>query len=131
MIQPQQCPCSSKPYQQCCGIYHSGEAFAPNAELLMRSRYSAYVLENEAYLLKTWHKEQRPPPPLFEDVNQTQWLELQVKNFQEHNNQLSATVEFVAIYKINGKAHRLHEMSHFVKEDGQWFYVDGHFPDIK
>ena len=97
----------------------------------MRSRYSAYVLKNEAYLLKTWHKDQCPPPPLFDTTEQTQWLELKIKKFHEHSHKQSATVEFIAIYKINGKAHRLHEISNFVKEDGQWLYVDGYFPEIK
>jgi SEC-C motif-containing protein len=33
-------------------------------------------------------------------------------------------VEFVARYKIGGRAHRLHETSRFLKEDGRWFYLD-------
>ena len=56
---------------------------------------------------------------------------LTVKQFNEASDHLSATVEFVAIYKINGKAHRLHEISAFVFEDKQWLYVDGQFPKIK
>jgi SEC-C motif-containing protein len=47
------------------------------------------------------------------------------------DDQLSGTVEFVAIFKVNGKAHRIHEISQFIKQDQQWFYVDGQFPDIK
>jgi SEC-C motif-containing protein len=54
-----------------------------------------------------------------------------VKQFSEASDHLSATVEFVAIYKINGKAHRLHEISSFVCEGKQWLYVDGQFPKIK
>jgi SEC-C motif-containing protein len=37
----------------------------------------------------------------------------------------TARVEFVARYKVQGKAHRLHENSRFVRQQGQWFYVDG------
>jgi SEC-C motif-containing protein len=96
----------------------------------MRSRYSAYVLELEDYLLKTWHDSTRPTEALF-DGQKTQWLELKVKSFTESADQQSATVEFVAIYKINGKAHRLQEISRFVREGDQWFYVDGQFPEIK
>ena len=96
----------------------------------MRSRYSAYVLQLEDYLLKTWHQSTRPTEALFDD-QKTQWLELKVKSFTESTDQQSATVEFVAIYKINGKAHRLHEISRFVREGDQWFYVDGQFPEIK
>ena len=97
----------------------------------MRSRYSAYVLKNEPYLLKTWHASTRPKDPLFNHAENQQWLELQVKQFKTGENQKTAQVEFIAVYKINGKAYRLHEISDFVLEDDQWFYVDGQFPDIK
>ena len=131
MPSPQLCPCGSGPYRECCGIYHSGQAFAPNAEKLMRSRYSAYVLKDDAYLISTWQTDKRPSEPLLDSNDTTQWLELRVKNFHESTDHQSATVEFIAIYKINGKAHRLHEMSQFIKENNQWVYVDGIFPDIK
>jgi SEC-C motif-containing protein len=126
---PEICPCQNTKYANCCGIYHGGKS-AENAEKLMRSRYSAYVLELEDYLLKTWHHSTRPTEPLF-DGQKTQWLELKVKNHQVSDNPNTATVEFVAIYKVNGKAHRLHELSRFVREYNQWFYVDGDFPEIK
>ena len=48
-----------------------------------------------------------------------QWLRLKIV----HSNH--STVEFIATYRINGKAHKLHEKSRFVQENGQWFYVDG------
>jgi len=124
------CPCGKGRYETCCGRFHGGNEFAGNAEDLMRSRYSAFVLKNEAYLLKTWHPSTRPQEPLSND-DPTQWMGLTLKNFNETSDRLSATVEFVAIYKINGKAHRLHEISSFVCEDQQWLYVDGQFPKIK
>jgi SEC-C motif-containing protein len=34
-------------------------------------------------------------------------------------------VSFVARSKLGGRAHRLEEVSRFVREDGRWFYVDG------
>ncbi len=124
------CPCGKGLYETCCGRFHEGVEFAGNAEDLMRSRYSAFVLKNEAYLLSTWHLSTRPQEPLFNE-DPTQWMGLTVKQFNEAIDRLSATVEFVAIYKINGKAHRLHEISDFVYEDKQWLYVDGQFPKIK
>ena len=124
------CPCGNGLYAACCGKFHEGKELAGNAEELMRSRYSAFVLKNEPYLLSTWHPSTRPQEPLFNE-DKTQWMGLNVKHFNEANDQLSATVEFVAIYKINGKAHRLHEISDFVYEDKQWLYVDGQFPKIK
>ena len=124
------CPCGKGLYKTCCGRFHEGLALASNAEELMRSRYSAFVLKNESYLLSTWHPSTRPQEPLFNE-DPTQWMGLTVKHVNEASDQLSATVEFVAIYKINGKAHRLHEISDFVHEDKQWLYVDGQFPKIK
>ena len=124
------CPCGKGLYKTCCGRFHEGLALASNAEELMRSRYSAFVLKNESYLLSTWHPSTRPQEPLFNE-DSTQWMGLTVKHFNEASDQLSATVEFVAIYKINGKAHRLHEISDFVYQDKQWLYVDGQFPKIK
>ena len=125
------CPCGLASYSQCCGRYHDGEMLAPDAEKLMRSRYSAFVLKNQDYLLKTWHKDYRPQEALFDGEDKTQWLELKVKAFSEAFDKKSATVEFIAIYKISGKAYHLHEISRFVYEDAQWLYVNGSFPEIK
>jgi len=90
----------------------------------MRSRYSAYVLALEPYLRGTWHTSTRPSPPLFDKAENPRWLGLEIKR-HEMTGADSALVEFVARYKIAGRAHRLHEISRFVREDGRWFYVDG------
>ena len=95
-------------------------------EQLMRSRYSAYVNRNEPYLLETWHASTKPSEPIFSD-DLTKWLELTIKKAPAAIND-KGTVEFVAIYKIDGKAHRLSEISNFVKENGRWVYLDGIFP---
>lgn len=89
----------------------------------MRSRYSAYVLDLQPYLLATWHASTRPsklPPP----EPGLRWLGLDVKRHQVIDAD-HATVEFVARSKLGGRAQRLHELSRFVREDGRWFYVDG------
>ena len=123
---PAVCPCGAANYAACCGRYHNGTA-APDAAALMRSRYSAYVLKLSAYLLATWHPSTRPAALDLASDN-TKWLGLEVKkHLTESEN--SATVEFIARYKISGRAHRLHEISRFVREDGRWLYVDGEFPE--
>ncbi|MGE8687819.1 MAG: YchJ family protein [Achromobacter sp.] len=120
------CPCgSSKNYAECCGRWHEGPLAmqAPTAEALMRSRYSAFVLDKLPYLLATWHPSTRPaaldpnPPDL-------KWLGLAVKKAQVQDAD-HATVEFVARSRQAGRAHRLHELSRFVREGGRWYYVDG------
>lgn len=119
------CPCgSNQPYEKCCGPYISGNTPAPTAEALMRSRYTAYTLLREDYLLATWHTSTRPERLGLADETPGKWIGLEVK----HHQQLDAThalVEFVARNKVNGRAIRLHETSRFVRENGRWFYVDG------
>lgn len=120
------CPCGQSPrYADCCGRYHDGALHlqAPNAEALMRSRYSAYVLGLRDYLLATWHASTRPSG-LEPDPPGMKWLGLDVKHASQQDAD-HATVEFVARSKLGGRAHRLHEVSRFVREDGRWFYVDG------
>ncbi|WP_211464255.1 YchJ family protein [Collimonas silvisoli] len=127
------CPCGGGKYAQCCGRFHSGAETAPTALALMRSRYSAYVMGLGAYLRATWHRSSRPAEPIVAEAG-LKWLGLEVRKHQAEGD--SATVEFVARYKIGGRAERLHEVSRFVREcepgtEGQprWFYVDGSFPE--
>lgn len=87
----------------------------------MRSRYSAFVKDERAYLLETWHPSTRPAviePP----EPGLQWLGLDVKR-AGLEGQDRGLVEFVARSKLGGRAHRLHEVSTFVREGGRWFYL--------
>ena len=122
------CPCQSgRPYSRCCAPLHRGDDVAATAEALMRSRYSAYVRGDAAYLLATWHASTRPPTLDFDDAAATRWLGLEVKRHDPHDA-THASVEFVARYRIGGApAVRLHEISRFVREQGRWYYVDGEF----
>lgn len=111
-------------FDQCCGRYldHFDTTPAPDAESLMRSRYSAFVLERDTYLQQTWASAQRPADLSFEpDVK---WLGLDVK-FYRLTGPAQAEVEFVARSRLKGVPTRLHELSRFVKDQGRWFYVDG------
>lgn len=91
----------------------------------MRSRYTAYVLGNEDYLLATWHTSTRPASLDLSTEPATKWLGLKILQTREGmTNDQNGVVEFVARYKINGKAYKLHEVSAFVKQAGQWFYKD-------
>jgi SEC-C motif-containing protein len=120
------CPCGGGDYAQCCKPFHDGMA-APTAEALMRSRYSAYVLGLMDYVEATWHASTRPSRGELTHDASIKWLGLDVK--KQVSTQDEATVEFVARSKSAGRAHRLHEISRFVREDGRWFYIDGVFPE--
>ena len=137
------CPCGGPSYATCCGPYLEGAAIPATAEALMRSRYTAYTLGNEPYLLATWHSSTRPTEPIIVAGEKLQWLGLEVKSAlrlrqrkAESDDALRQdTVEFVARCKLNGRAQRLHEVSNFVREEGEgegglrWYYVDGSFPE--
>ncbi|TFW21920.1 YchJ family protein [Duganella callida] len=138
---PAGCPCGGPSLATCCGPYIDGTAIPPSAEALMRSRYTAYVQHNEPYLLATWHASTRPTEPIMSDDEKLQWLGLEVKSALRLRQRKADdadpdrdVVEFVARFKINGRAQRLHEVSNFVREpaaggDPRWFYVDGSFPE--
>ena len=117
------CPCGSgKELAACCGRFISGRDLPATAEQLMRSRYTAYVLGDRAYLAQTWHPDHFDPALSIEP--DTKWLGLDVKQHAQQDAD-HATVEFVARYRLGGRGHRLHELSRFVREGGRWLYLDG------
>ena len=121
-----QCPCgANKTYTGCCGRHIENNEAAPTAEALMRSRYTAYTLLREDYLLATWHLSTRPAKLGLTDEDTQKWLGLEVKRHEQKDDN-HALVEFVARYKIAGRAYRMHEVSHFMHEEGRWFYLNGH-----
>lgn len=134
------CPCGGASFAACCGPFLADAAVPPSAEALMRSRYTAYTRRDEPYLRATWHPSTLPPGPIVDPDEKVQWLGLEVKSalrLRQRKVKLAVpddtdTVEFVARYRLNGRGHRLHEVSRFVREQhagvARWFYVDGSFP---
>ncbi|MEL4893661.1 YchJ family metal-binding protein [Xanthomonas protegens] len=116
------CPCGRpRDYAQCCGPYHAGAA-APDAESLMRSRYSAYVRRDADYLRASWHPSTRPADLALD--THTTWLGLTVQRVVDTGAD-TAEVAFLARYRIGGgSAVRMTEHSRFVREDGRWYYLD-------
>ena len=118
------CYCNShKSFSVCCEPYILGTQKAPTSESLMRSRYSAYCVQNIDYLLATTHISTRKFHDKKETLlfaSQNQWVKLEIINASE------TIVEFKAFYldnKLKSQIH--HEKSIFKKEDESWFYVDG------
>lgn len=93
----------------------------------MRSRYTAYAVRDRAYLLSSWHPSTQPAIGALELSAATKWVGLEVKRHAMTGAD-SAVVEFVARYKVGGCAHRMQEVSRFVREGGCWFYLDGAVP---
>ncbi|MFF8277791.1 YchJ family protein [Streptomyces lateritius] len=121
------CPCGrSASYGECCGRFHTGATTAPTAELLMRSRYSAFVVRDEAYLLRTWAPETRPGDIDFDPS--LRWTGLEIRDTADGTAfHQAGTVTFLARYTQGGKPGSLHERSRFRRHEGVWVYVDGEF----
>ncbi|WP_369826411.1 YchJ family protein [Subtercola sp. Z020] len=130
------CPClSGTTYAECCLPAHLGVQPAPTAERLMRSRYSAFVVGDAAYLRSSWHPSTRPATI---DLDPTQhWYRLDIVN-RTAGGMLdrTGTVEFVAHYRhpagpqggtVRGE---LRETSTFARHRGEWFYVSGEHPPM-
>ena len=124
------CPCrSGKPLDACCGPYLAGTALPPTAEALMRSRYSAFAVQNIDYLEETLLPETRGDFDRQEVeawAKNSLWTGLDVRSVEAGGPQdEEGTVEFQARFTMNGKPHIHHETGSFAKRDGRWYYVDG------
>lgn len=126
------CYCKSgRSFESCCqplvqpalsSESNSPAQIAQSAEQLMRSRFTAYVLKNYTYVLKTYSASKQQDltvTQLAESAEGVEWLNLDVVSSSSHN------VEFKAWYKEDNKFGLLHETSTFVFEDNSWRYHDG------
>ena len=130
----QLCPCGSAlEYSLCCQRYLTGEQVAPDPASLMRSRYAAFVMRDADYLVKTWH-----PSCHATDFRQeiesgfanTQWSGLTQYETATGKDENEGFVSFVARFKEKGKTGAIIERSRFLKENGQWYYIDGTRPQF-
>lgn len=119
------CPCGrGAAFHACCGRFIEQGMRPETAEQLMRSRYAAYTLGRKDYLAATWHPTTRRRDLGLDEA--VTWLGLRILQTQAGGvDDNEGMVEFIARYKIGGRAHRLHERSRFLRRRGQWLYVDG------
>ncbi|MDB5777248.1 MAG: hypothetical protein JWP38_3381 [Herbaspirillum sp.] len=126
------CPCGNGLYSKCCGRFIDGGRPAASAAELMRSRYTAFTQHNDAYLRSTWLPDTLPEGAITSE-DDVKWTDLRIVAHHHADDADDATVEFVARFKIGGRAHKLHEISNFVRQPDdmgtpRWYYVDGTFP---
>jgi SEC-C motif-containing protein len=127
---PEACPCcSGRPFAECCGPFLDGKAAAPGPEALMRSRFTAYALRDDDYVLRTWAPETRPARLFAPGEQRPKWFSLKVLSASEEGDR--GTVHYVALARSASGAVRLEEVSRFRREGGRWLYVDGTFPGEK
>lgn len=120
------CPCTSeKPYQECCKPYIEGDLYPDKAEQLMRSRFCAFVLKNESYLLQSWCESSRPEKVDFDSSISWQKLVINGRKKGRKKDQ-EGWVTFIAHYQVGVQSGYLHEKSYFVRNAEQhWCYQDG------
>ncbi|QXP73671.1 Sec-C motif domain protein [Tenacibaculum sp. AHE15PA] len=124
-----QCPCNpSNKYSDCCEKAHQNIQTVLTAEVLMRSRYSAFVLANINYLKKSHHSSIRPSDKENKEISQwtksVEWIKLEVLNTTKGaQTDLTGTVEFKAFFIENGNIDIIHENSSFCKENNHWVYL--------
>ncbi|GAB3900006.1 YchJ family protein [Microbispora bryophytorum] len=117
------CPCGLPAgYGYCCGRFHAGQS-APTAEALMRSRFSAFAVEDEAYLLRTWHPSTRPAQVDFD--RDMRWTGLEIEAATGGSPiHTEGIVTFRADYDYRGQPGEMREQSRFVRHEGAWVYRD-------
>lgn len=122
------CPCGSvNTYQDCCQPFHAGIKRPETAEVLMRSRFSAYVLDMTDYIQASWDASTRPKEDKLNfGGEKIDWQRLEILDTKKGGSADSkGIVEFKAYYDKDGEAQQLHEVSRFIKTNGRWFYLDG------
>jgi SEC-C motif domain protein len=124
------CVCGLKEnYADCCEPFHSGVALPETAELLMRSRYSAYALRLIDYLIATHHPRQHKPQERAEvqaSAEAVVFYRLEIiSSSQGQANDKTGKVEFKAYYRQDRQTGIIHEHSRFRRYQGRWVYWDG------
>jgi SEC-C motif-containing protein len=124
------CPCASKlTFDRCCEPYLTGKKQPETAEILMRSRFTAYAMGKADYLAATTataEREKLDVEELERYCRAVRCISLKVLS-TERGGPLDETgvVVFHAKLLINGKRMLHWERSRFVREEGRWVYLDG------
>lgn len=129
------CPCGSQlTYQECCQPLISGEKTAQTAEALMRSRYTAHVQAEVDYIINTTHPDKRDTidrKQVLSWSKKSEWLELKIISTEEGGPEDDkGVVEFSARYREKARTIVHHEIAEFVRQDGNWYFVDGQPPKL-
>lgn len=122
------CPCGGLPsgaaLGDCCLPLLEGTRTADTAEALMRSRFTAFALDNADYLFRTWHPRTRPADT--QPDAEVEWTSLDILDTVDGGaGDSTGIVEFAAHYRVGGQPGTMRERSSFVTRAGRWFYVDG------
>ena len=126
------CPCGSGlAYETCCGVLHRG-GVADSAKALMRSRYSAFVLGDVDYVIRTTVPAQQgllDKASLQAWADTMTWTGLDIKSHTAKIGKRHAQVHFCASFIDKAGEHGTHdELSAFVKIGERWYFLDPTVP---
>lgn len=128
------CPCGGdRSYDDCCAPFHRGEREAPDAEALMRSRYSAFARGDAAYLLRTLHPDHADREAgeaavlasLREGFARCRYERLAVLDRRPPGADGLAEVLFHARVREAGRDRSFVERSYFAHDGAGWRYLAG------
>lgn len=89
----------------------------------MRARYSAFVVLDPAYLLRTWHPDTRPAELELDPAMQWRRLDI-VSTSRGGPLDTEGTVEFKAHFRHAGERGVHHETSRFLRAGRRWRYLN-------
>jgi SEC-C motif domain protein len=119
------CPCGSgRPFAICCEPLLSGRRAAATARELMRSRFTAHAIHDEAYLHRTFARTAHRPYVAGEGQSpKLTWTRLEIHGDLAGTTPDAAFVEFSAHYRDETGEHVMREKSEFRRVEGQWLYT--------
>ncbi|MDX2186155.1 MAG: YchJ family metal-binding protein [Opitutaceae bacterium] len=122
----QPCSCGSgQNFEVCCEPVITRKIKAPTAERVMRSRFTAHILNDEAWLHHSYLITSKKPFRPSKDSQTLGWTRLEVHSHEPGATDDQAFVEFSAYY-VEGDGdtteYVLQERSEFRRIDGEWFY---------
>lgn len=128
-----ECPCGSfKKYKKCCKVFHIGQN-PKTAEQLMRSRFTAFILNDADYIINTTHNKNQDytlnteswRKDIINFSKNTDFIKLEILENIEGKDQ--SFVKFKATITQDNLDASFTENSRFLKINNKWFYVDGTF----
>jgi SEC-C motif-containing protein len=130
------CPCGSNAaYTSCCEPLLAGKKPAATAEALLRARYTAFNRVDMKFIERTHAPQTRGQIDLDgmqQWARSAEWRQLEILHITDGlAGDTDGEIEFKAHYRLQGKDCVLHEISQFTFKQNQWFYVDGHLPEVQ
>lgn len=125
------CPCGSQQaYSTCCEPIHQQPTQVHQPEQLMRARYSAHVLGLVDFVINTYHPScnAEAQRDAIRDSVDSDWQKLVVLSHEAGSHSDEGYVTFSAYFVDGGDEYCMTERSRFIRENGQWYYIDGEFP---